>query len=550
MYKKIYKSMRMLSLSVLILSVLVTLIACFAAFTGKIKNEIQEETRLIAEFLNNYPSVSMSEIYYPDKRVTIISPQGEVLYDDVVDAAGLENHSDRPEVQEALKSGTGSAERLSVSAKHTMYYYAVRLKNGNVLRVSGVMFNTMLLFAETTLAVLLLLVMIYVLSLAWAKKLTQNIITPIEQSYLSDGKESAVYEELQPFLSRISKQEDEITRQMDKVAAHKLRFSAIAENMNEGLIILNSDERISSANESAAEAIGIPCADLKGKKLSEICDNKWLVANVRKVEQGKKSNMTLSFGEKTYQVFLSPVLDKENRGGVILLMFDISEKAQAEQMRREFSANVSHELKTPLTTIRGYAQLINSGIAKEDDVLGFTQKIEKESGRLITLIEDIIELSNLDEEPEALEKQKVSLKTVAKDVIERLQMRASARGITIALHGEDSTVLGNLSHITELMYNLTDNAIKYNKENGRVDITIRPNQISVADTGIGIPAIYKERIFERFFRVDKSHSKKVNGTGLGLSIVKHIVKQCGAEITVESKEGEGSCFTVTFPSGN
>ncbi len=546
MYQKIYKSMRLLSLSVLILSVLVTLIACFMAFTGKIKNEIQEETRLISTFLNTYPAISMSEINYPDKRITIISPQGEVLYDDSVQVADMDNHASRPEVLQALKNGSGSSERFSVSTGQNLYYYAVRLANGNVLRVAGVTHNAFLLFAETVGAVLLLLALIFWFSLVWAKRLTKKIIEPIEQSYQTDGRSGVVYAELEPFLNRISSQEDEITRQMDKVTAHKLRLSAITENMNEGLIILDNNACILSANESVAKAFGIERSEFKNKKISEICKDKWLIANIRKVEQGEKSNMLLHIGEKTYQIFMSPVYDKENHGGVILLMFDVSEKAQAEQLRKEFSANVSHELKTPLTTIRGYAQLINSGIAKEDDIIGFTRKIEKESSRLITLIEDIIELSNLDEESTEYEKQNISLKTVAKDVMERLQIRAKERGIQMQLTGEDTIISGNLSHITELVYNLTDNAIKYNKENGKVEIAIKPNQIAVRDTGIGIPDIYRERIFERFFRVDKSHSKKVNGTGLGLSIVKHIVKQSNAEIQVESTEGKGSCFTVTF----
>ncbi len=403
------------------------------------------------------------------------------------------------------------------------------------------------LFRDFLIFSLLTVFLIWLICAKIARAVTNHILEPFRHTASTDYTDLGdMYEEVKPLLSRLTTQDSELKRQSDKAKSQKLQLNAVTENMNEGLIILDKNGNILSINRCALGILNLAERDAKYRPFLSVAAGAQFAGSLEKALNGQNNDVRFSYDTKTYQMFFTPVFESNLVSGVVILLFDVSEKYRAEQIRREFSANVSHELKTPLTTIFGYSQIITNGIAKPEDVKGFVEKIEKESARLITLIDDIIALSNLEENDTAVEKENVSLRTVAEDVLESLASRAQQAGISFSLLGGDSTVHANKSQIYELIFNLCDNAIKYNKPAGSVTVTITHNTFSVADTGIGIPSDSIDRLFERFYRVDKSHSKKVNGTGLGLSIVKHIVQNNDAEISVNSILGEGSTFTVVF----
>ena len=377
--------------------------------------------------------------------------------------------------------------------------------------------------------------------------LTENIVKPIKKIDPFDEESfESVYEEIQPFLKRIAKQNAEISRQIDKVKEQKARLQAIMDNINEGLIIIDTNCDVLTINNPALRILRAEVKYVQFKGFRQLTDSESVLSAADKALRGEKNNIIYEAGNRTYQIFCSPVTENGIISGAVLLLFDVTERTESEKIRREFTANVSHELKTPLTTIHGYAQIIDSGIAKPDDIIGFVKKIEKESSRLMALVNDIIELSHLDENKGDTPKQNISLMPLVTEVTDTLAPKADERNVTISVTGEDTTIYANLPQITEMVYNLIDNAIKYNKPSGSVTVKISPKKLEISDTGIGIPEKYFERIFERFFRVDKSHSKTVNGTGLGLSIVKHIAKVNDAELKVKSTPGKGSTFTVIF----
>lgn len=376
--------------------------------------------------------------------------------------------------------------------------------------------------------------------------LADRITGPIQDIDLSAQTHDNIYAEIIPLVSRIEQQNREISRQIDRVKRQKSRLYVVGESMSEGLIVFDGDGKILSLN-SSAETIFNADSRVIGDNFSSLSSNLEIYEAIEHACNGGKSIITEKIGDKPYQIFLSPAINQGIVSSVVMLVFDISELEKSEKIRREFTANVSHELKTPLTTILGYSQIINAGIAKPEDVSSFTAKIEKETARLISLVDDIMKLSRLDEDLSTDDFTVVYLRDIAQDIAERLSHRARENNISIIVGNEDTAVRGDLSQITELIYNLTDNAIKYNRKGGTVTLKTADFSVSVSDTGIGIPEKYMGRIYERFFRVDKSHSKKIGGTGLGLSIVKHIAQRHGATIDLESHENIGTTFTVRFP---
>ena len=551
MYKKIYRNMCFLSILTLILSTIFILSASYTTFNDKFKDEIKGEAVLMADFLNDSDDIlSTLENAADDvgsKRITLISPEGNVLYDNEASIDTLGDHNGRPEVVAAEENGYGETERYSVTTAQKLYYYAVKLDDGSILRVATASSNVRDMFIGVLISVAFIAVLILILSILVAMRLTENIVKPIEKIYSfdNDNYENA-YEEIRPFLNRIARQNQEIKRQMAKVKAQKVRLQAITDNINEGLIIIDTNSNVLSVNNCALDIFQTTEGRVKHRNIAYLTSRLDIHNALNAALNGEKDNIMVEINQKIYQIFYSPVYEQEEISGVVMLLFDVSEHAKTEQIRREFTANVSHELKTPLTTIHGYAQIIETGIAKPDDISGFAAKIEKESSRLIALIDDIIKLSNLDEGNTDCEKHQLSLKVIVADVLDRLNVMAAERNVKISVVGDDTKVYGNLSQITELVYNLCENGIKYNKDGGSLTVTLSEGQLQVSDTGIGIPADCIDRIFERFFRVDKSHSKQVNGTGLGLSIVKHLAEVNNAEIAVESTLGEGTTFTVKF----
>ncbi len=386
-----------------------------------------------------------------------------------------------------------------------------------------------------------------------AHRLSENIVKPVSDIKLSDlsGSRRTVYPELAALVNKINAQGIEIERQLVKLKTRKTRFQTVSDNISEGLLTLDTDGTVLSVNSSGAAILGIAPEKIVHESLRSVISDPKLLSLLDGACGGVRGYAAAELDGKTHSVFFSPVFVNDSVTGIVMLIVDISEKAKSEALRQEFTANVSHELKTPLTTILGYSQIISRGIAKPEDVIGFGAKIEKEAARLITLIDDIIKLSRLDEGAPADEPpQMLSMRKIAEEAAEDLHDAAAKRGVTIEIEGDDFSVFGNMRQIGELVYNLCDNAIKYNKENGRVKIELKNRGITVSDTGIGIPDEYLDRIFERFFRVDKSRSKSVNGTGLGLSIVKHIAEAHDAEIHVESKVGEGTAVKVEFFCGD
>lgn len=550
MRKKIYSSMCILSASVLILSMLLILSACYTSFNSSFKDEIKKETQILANMLNSSDNAAEKLADVPggrNMRITLISPNGDVTYDSASVSSDSESHLNRPEIQQAIKNGFGESQRFSDSLLKIRYYCAVRLDNGSILRVCVPSRTVPAMLPAALFSLIIVAALIYLISSMAANKLTESILEPIEKldSYDTDSFDG-MYDEIQPFLRRISRQNDEIKRQMAKVMSQKVRLQAIMDNINEGLLIVDKSSEILSVNKCALDIFGSNEETVKHKNFETLTDRDEIHSAVQGALRGKKGNLMLDFGGKMYQIFCSPLYEKSEISGAVLLLFDMREKSESEKIRREFTANVSHELKTPLTTIHGYAQIISGGIAKPQDVAGFVEKIEKESARLIALVDDIINLSRLDEGTGEAQHCAVSLMTAVCEVAEQLAGRAAERGIQIDILGGDSDVYASPSQVAEMIYNLTDNAIKYNRPGGSVKITVSDKTVSVSDTGIGIPEKYYDRIFERFFRVDKSHSKKVNGTGLGLSIVKHLAISNGANITVQSEVGKGSTFTVEF----
>jgi len=530
----------------LVLSSILILCSCYTYFENQFKNEIENEAKIAAEFLNLSPSPkdSLKDFDEGIRRITLISSKGDVIYDSI--EKNHDNHSTRPEVKNALNTGFGTSERYSETAGEKLYYYALKLDNGEILRISAK--STMpAMFYTVLIAVLFITALMYILCAIVATRLTDSIVSPIEKINPFDEKDiEGAYAEIQPFLKRIARQNEEINRQTGKVTEQKARLRAIMDNINEGLVITDNNCELLSINAPATEILGIENTDVKHQKLTKLTSYEKIHSVLNKALGGEKNNIMFESRERAYQIFYSPIYEAGDISGAVLLLFDVTERTNSEKIRREFTANVSHELKTPITTIHGYSQIIDSGIAKPEDIQGFVKKIEKESSRLMVLVDDIIALSRLDEDSGDAPKEVFFLKSAVTEAAEALMQKATEKGITLTYHCDDSQVYANMAQTIEMIYNLADNAIKYNKPNGSVDITVSDLKIKVSDTGIGIPEKYTDRIFERFFRVDKSHSKKVNGTGLGLSIVKHLAKANNAEIEVRSVPDEGSIFTVTF----
>ncbi len=402
-------------------------------------------------------------------------------------------------------------------------------------------------FVATAITILGILALIFVLIYYIAKLLSEKIVSPVKNMDLTAETHENIYPEFSSIIHRIERQNREISRQIDRVKRQKNRLQVVGEAMGEGLILFDSEGNIISLNPSSEKIFDTDSSSAVGKPFFRISKSFEIYEAIERACKGEGGVITETIGNKLYQIYLSPATEDKKVSSVIMLLLDVSELEKSEKIRREFTSNVSHELKTPLTTILGYSQIINNGIAKPEDIHDFTGRIEKETTRLITLVDDIMKLSRLDDDELVGEFTQIHILQVANEVLERLSHKAEKNNLTLSISGSDTVINGDLSQITELLYNLTDNAIKYNKKDGKVLISIIPNGFSVSDTGLGIPEKYRDRIYERFFRVDKSHSKTIGGTGLGLSIVKHIVQHHNGTISLQSQENIGTTFTVTFP---
>lgn len=546
MFDAINRNMRLLSAILLGLTFVLTAALGGTTFSRRAQEETKNEALLCAALLEQIEDSdrvadALSQAGQA-RRITLIAPDGTVLYDNQADASHMKNHKNRPEIAEAMETGRGDSTRRSEVLDQVIYYYAVRLQDGSVCRIGAAQYQIAKLAATIALCLLLLTAALYVLATVLSYRLTDRIVCPLEQ-WQEDSPAQNVYPELRPFLQRISRQNRKIKQQMARIQGQKQQLQTISDAMKEGLAVLDEQGAVLTVNQSGVEWLEI--AGDESESLEKICPVKEVRQCVFRARTGETLTKTFQRMGRSCRLYCSPVMADSKVNGIVLLMVDCSEEEKNEELRREFSANVSHELKTPLTSILGYAQLIARGMASGEQTRAFAEKIETESKRLIALIQDIMALSHLEEElPSA--SSPVSVRAVAQQALSRLEEQAKEKQVTLTLEGADFTVNGNSSRLEELVYNLCENGVKYNRVGGQVTVTLQSGQIRVADTGVGISPEDCRHIFERFYRVDKSRSKAAGGTGLGLSIVKHIAKNQNAEVTVTSTLGKGSCFTVTF----
>lgn len=476
-------------------------------------------------------------------RITLISPDGTVLYDSVARADAMENHLSREEVVQALREGTGKSSHYSSTVLKKNLYYALRLEDGNVLRLSreqsslGAMLLNMAWPIAATVAGLLLLAA--GLSVRLARQITQPI------NAISPDDPQNVYPELQPLTQRLRQQRETIRNQMDELSRRMREFSAMTENMSEGFLLIDLRGHVLTENHSASMLLPTDADNIAKCSQRELCQA------AQQALTGQRCERLLQQGERTLSVIASPVLESGQVTGAVVLTLDVTEREQREKLRREFSANVSHELKTPLTSISGFAELMSQGLVPPDKVREFSLDIQKECTRLTNLVEDIIDLSRLEEGGGDMTWEDIDLYTLCDDVLQSLEPVAKRQTVTLRLAGESLQVRGVYQVLREMIYNLCDNAIKYNRSGGSVTVAVARSagraSVTVADTGIGIPYEDQSRVFERFYRVDKSHSRAIGGTGLGLSIVKHAAALHGAEIKLQSQPEDGTVITVLFP---
>lgn len=550
MEKKIFRNLFALSAVIVVMTSILTSWVIYRGFLSDMQSEIRQEAGYIAavnfngeEYLRDIEKLSQN-------RITVIDAKGQVVFDNLEDAGNMENHAGRPEVVQALENGHGEIIRNSDTVGMETFYYAVKLENGSILRVANTMSNVYAAVSATVPFMILICAAVLIVTVIIAKHQTKSLVMPINEMNLEDPLSNEVYDEFSPLLRKLAHQNTIIEKTIAELNKERDEFYSITQNMREGLIVLNSEGEILGINRRASEIFG------KRQKGHYILLNR--SAEFRQVIEealaGKAAQTILKQEDgRLYSITATPAGDGlETAKGVIVLVLDVTEKEETERYRREFSANVSHELKTPLTSISGYAELIKEGIAKPEDTKMFADKIYTEAKRMITLVEDIMKISRMDEGMPEMPAAKTDLNKICRQVVERLADKAEEMDITLKYSCEsDAPVeVNGIPHmIEELVFNLCDNAIKYNKPGGSASVTVSadPVSVKVEDTGIGIAEENQGRIFERFYRVDKSHSKETGGTGLGLSIVKHIVQTHGAEISLKSKEGCGTTIEVNFP---
>lgn len=484
-------------------------------------------------------------------RVTLVSPSGEVLFDTAADAESLANHADRPEIIAANAEGSGESTRYSETLSLETYYYAIQQADGNILRVAMTMDSVYASLLAMLPLMLLIAVVVFILSLIFASWQSKRIIKPINELDLDHPAENDVYPELAPLLLRLQKQNEMIAGQMAKLRQAQNEFAEITNHMREGFLVIDDKEEVLSYNKSALTLLDVTDIEEGPQHILSLNRSESLRETLDKVLAGESAECLLEIAERKVRLLANPVIDSGRVQGAVLLLRDTTEQEEREKLRREFTANVSHELKTPLTSISGYAEIIANGLARPEDVQRFAGSIYDEVQRLISMINDIIKLSRLDEEEGLPQRQQIDLAELTTTVCERLQSEADKRDVKIVLQLVPCSIRGVGQVLEEMVYNLVDNAIKYNREHGQVTVTLVEQGseavLTVSDTGIGIPESEQERVFERFYRVDKSHSDAVPGTGLGLSIVKHGAMVHRAKITVESTVGKGTSVEIRFP---
>lgn len=549
MTAKIFRNSMVVGISVFLLSVALFLGVLYQYFGNQLTHELENEARLVAAGVE-IKGMDYLQLAHSTSRITWVDKDGIVLYDSMADPAKMENHGDREEIQEAMKAGQGTAVRYSATLSEKTFYAALRLDDGTVIRLASAQYTIWVLLLSMVQPLLVILVVTLILAAVLASRLSKRIIRPIIGLDLEHPENCEIYDELAPLLTRIRRQNDTIRKQMDLLRQRQREFVALTENMSEGFVLLDRSGHVLSYNSGALRLLGALAPAEEANVL--VLDRSDVFRRVvEQVLSGCRSQGRLERGGRCVQLLADPVSREEQVDGAVLVLVDVTEREQGEKMRREFTANVSHELKTPLTAISGMAEILKNGMVEPEDIAGFAGDIYKESQRLIALVEDIIHLSRLDEGGPSLQRERVDLLELVQNVAKRAEPLAKKAGVTIAVAGAPLSVQGVPAILDEMIFNLCDNAIKYNRPGGAVTLTVSPKEregeITVADTGIGIPPQDQERVFERFYRVDKSHSKEIGGTGLGLSIVKHGAALHEARVELESALGQGTKVRLIFP---
>ena len=549
MAKKIFRSTMAVGLWVLLLSAALFLGMLYQYFTDRFTQELESETWLVARGVESM-GLDYLDGLRTDNRITWVAQDGTVLYDNEADAASMENHADREEIQEALFGIQGTARRESATLSQLTIYVAHRLDDGSVIRLAGSQSTVVHLLMAMAPPIVLILIVTLIFAAALSSRLTKRLVRPILELDLERPEDSEVYDELSPLLTRIRRQNDTIRAQMDQLRQQKQEFTALTENMSEGFLLLDAKGRVLSYNTGVLRLLGA-AAPAEEASVLTLDRSDVFQQLVEQVLDGRRSQVRMERAGRVLQLLGDPVLRDGETAGAVLVLLDVTEREQAEQMRREFTANVSHELKTPLTSISGMAEIMKDGLVKQEDVRGFAADIYQESQRLIRLVEDILHLSRLDEGGGGLERQEIDLLDLARTVEDRLQSTAKQHQVELELTGDHAAIQGLPSVVEEMVYNLCDNAIKYNRPGGKASVQVEDGAdavtVTVSDTGIGIPPEDRERVFERFYRVDKSHSKAIGGTGLGLSIVKHGAALHNAQVELDSAPGKGTTVRLRFP---
>lgn len=550
MTKKIFQSILLVAGCVLLASLLIIMGFLYDYFGGVEENQLRDELSLAAAAVEDGGTDYLSQLTADRYRLTWIAADGSVLYDTRTDAESLENHASRAEVSQALATGTGESTRYSSTLMEKTMYYAQRLDDGTVLRISISRATVGMIAVGMIQPLLIVLIVALILSGLLARRLSRRIVDPLNSLDLEHPLDNDAYEELSPLLKRIHHQHVEIQTQLRELREKTDEFTQITGSMREGLVLLDEHGSILSIN-AAAQALFGADAQCVGRDFLTIERSHEISAAIQAATADGHSEVRAERAGHVYQFDISRITSDGKFLGTVILAFDITEQEFAERNRREFTANVSHELKTPLQGIIGSAELIENGMVKPEDLPRFVGHIHAEAARLVTLIDDIIRLSQLDE-GDAMPTEPVDLLAVSQEAAENLHDAAAARNVTVSVTGQPAVLPGVRRLIYEIVYNLCDNAIKYNRDGGRVDVTVAADaggsSITVADTGIGIAPEHQGRVFERFYRVDKSHSKASGGTGLGLSIVKHAVQYHHGRIELESTPGTGTTIRVVFPN--
>ncbi len=548
MFKKIFYSGFASSIFTLLISLGLVFGVLFNYFEAQIFTELEIEADYISYAIKNEGTDFVDDFKESEKRITLILPDGTVLADTSANTENLENHADRQEIKDALTNGSGTSSRYSSTLMQKTLYYAEKLDDGTVLRVSTTQNSVVIILLGLLQPLIIIVILALLLSLFLSHRVSKSIINPINSLDLDNPSANKTYEELTPLLKKLSLQKKTIDNQIKAAKQKQEEFKLITENMNEGLLVIDKDGNVLSFNQAAVRLLEFTAE--KGESVLTFNRTKGFRSVIEKALSGERAENDITHDDNTYSLIANPVYENDKIIGAVIVIIDITESVKREQLRQEFTSNVSHELKTPLTSISGFAEMMKSGGTPDATVVDFSTSIYDEAQRLITLVGDIMKISELDEGVSLPDKERVDLFVLSEDIVNRLKPLADKHNIALNVIGDTSYVFGTKKILDEMIYNLCDNAIKYNKENGIVDVIINTTDnkinLTVRDTGIGIAQAEQSRVFERFYRVDKSHSKLVGGTGLGLAIVKHAAAYHDAIISLESIPDKGTSITISF----